>query len=149
MTTPITAAVKAIADDLATVVQPESVWLYTDPPDLLPANLPMLAVWSEDSTYRRIDTAGGLEKTRIVTIRWAVEAPAGAETGGIGDPQAVQSLSDLGDQLVDHISTTYTGAAPIPGLDAELDTLVTSSRIAAAQGSTWSIEIDLNVIQLA
>lgn len=139
------AIVDAIATDLPTVVglTPKKARKYQEPEVFdLATDLPCLAVWTEDTDYIPIDTAGAYARIHHFTVAWYVFFE-GVNKHGFDVDTMAQKLDDTRELLVARIAGYSQG---VPGYGNQLLGMLTRSRLEELEtAGMWRITVDFDV----
>jgi hypothetical protein len=137
-------AVEAVSVDIEAHVdlpRPYSVWLYSTPPTVTPELTPLLVVALGSATWNRIATPAVFELVGEITVTWHISREIGAQTGGVGDPEAIVELATIGDQIAERLTAMSEGIPGVTGTYARL----TTTRIEPVEAAVWAARFDLEV----
>lgn len=126
---------------------PKTQRKYAEPTSIMPEACPLLAVWSEITTYELITTTPAYNRTHRLMVAWYVTNTRQADTGGTGDPDTVHALDAIREDLVTRLAAYADG---IPGIGGEqLVATVRSSELGPQAGVIWRCLIEVEAEEAA
>lgn len=116
---------------------------YAEPLLVPPDQTPFLAVWCEETDFELLSSGMTYYKrNHTINVAWYVYNPGGADTGGTGDPDAVNALQTTMEVIIEQLMTYANG---IPGLapTAQLTAKVVRLRLEPQEGTIWRGTVEL------